>query len=99
MIIELSGRIDSLNASEVEKEITDRIGSADEAVTFDVKNLTYISSAGLRVLMKVRKLTGRSIEILDVSRDVYDIFETTGFMQHIICLRRMTRTTPVRFWG
>ena len=80
MVIELNGRIDTNNASAVEKEIMDALNTnAEKEPIFDAENLTYISSAGLRVLMKVRKTINKSVEVINVSRDVYDIFETTGF--------------------
>lgn len=76
----LEGRIDSSNASSVEKEIMDTISVNDELdVTFDAGELKYISSAGLRILLKVRKKKGKSIEITNVSDEVLDIFNTTGF--------------------
>lgn len=76
----LSGRIDTSNVAEVEKEITD-ILSTNEKLTpaFDAGELAYISSAGLRILMKVAKTAGKKIKIYDVSKEVYDILETTGF--------------------
>ena len=80
IIIHLTGRIDSGNAHGVENEITEVIdGRENSRVRIDAKELDYISSAGLRVLMKVRKRLGYSIEIRNVSKDVYDIFDTTGF--------------------
>ena len=82
MIIELTGRIDSSNAADVEKVITERLDKlGEEEVSFDAGELSYISSAGLRILMKVRKRFNDRLEITNVSRDVYDIFETTGFTE------------------
>lgn len=92
MIINLTGRIDSSNASEAEKEIMDRIGSEEgSGIVFDAAGLSYISSAGLRVLMKVRKLKDQPLKIINVSRDVYDIFETTGFTE-LFDVRKEYRT-------
>ena len=48
-------------------------------VIFDAEKLDYISSAGLRVMLKAHKTTKGSLSVINVSRDVYDIFETTGF--------------------
>lgn len=80
IIISLAGRIDNSNAFDVEKEISN-ILSENEKLTpaFDAAELAYISSAGLRILMKVAKSAGKKIKIYDVSKEVYDIFETTGF--------------------
>mgnify|MGYP002626126613 CR=1 FL=1 len=81
-VICLEGRIDSNNAPDVEKEITGILHNLkNNRVSFDVEELSYISSAGLRVLMKIRKQLGYPIEIRNASRDLYDIFETTGFTE------------------
>ena len=48
---------------------------------FDAKDLEYISSSGLRVLMQVCKKVNSAPEIINVSNDVYDIFDVTGFTQ------------------
>ena len=73
-------RIDTTNAPDVEKEIMDAI-AAHPGLTpaFDMTELQYISSAGLRVLMKVRKLANEELDAYNVSSDVYEIMQTTGF--------------------
>ncbi len=80
----LEGRIDTNNAAQTEKEIFDAVnGRGDDVqnIVIDAEALEYISSAGLRVLMKLRKSIGRPLPVINVSRDVYDIFETTGFTE------------------
>jgi uncharacterized protein (TIGR02172 family) len=78
--IRLEGRIDSNNAPDVEQEIMNALDSnAGKEPVFDAENLEYISNAGLRVLMKIRKKLNKPVDVINVSRDVYDIFETTGF--------------------
>lgn len=78
--IKLEGRIDTNNAPDVEQEIMSALDANDgKEPIFDAENLEYISSAGLRVLMKIRKKFNKPVDIINVSRDVYDIFETTGF--------------------
>ncbi len=79
-VIRLSGRIDTSNAAEWEKTITEQLSGETEN-SFDAEELEYISSAGLRVLMKVRKKAGSVIKIFNVSSDVYDIFDMTGFTE------------------
>ncbi len=76
----LEGRIDTNNASQIDEEIQ-RILSENEGTNpvFDASELVYISSAGLRVLMKVKKSVGAEIAVTEVSPEVYDIFDTTGF--------------------
>lgn len=81
IIISLEGRIDSNNAAQTEKEIFDVLGTnGNKEIIFEAGKLSYISSAGLRVLLKVQKSKGRPITISNVSRDIYEIFETTGFV-------------------
>ncbi len=89
-VINLEGRIDTNNAAEVEKMITSSIEShPGEEVAFDASKLEYISSAGLRVLMKVRKETGKPVAITEVSPEVYEIFETTGFTDLLDVSKRL----------
>ncbi len=91
----LEGRIDSGNATQVEKEI---IGLMDEnpgkEIAFDAEKLDYISSAGLRVLLKVQKAKAKPVMISNVSGEVYDIFETTGFTQ-LLNVRKKYRQISV----
>ena len=79
-IIKLSGRIDSNNAPDWEKKISEQADNNNDIV-FDASELEYISSAGLRVLMKVKKKCGGEIRICHVSPEVYDIFDMTGFTE------------------
>ena len=77
----LEGRIDTGNASEIEKELMDaREGAPEAEVCLDIDKLEYISSAGLRVLMKLRKASGKPVQVINASSEVYEIFETTGFV-------------------
>ncbi|MBQ5952227.1 MAG: anti-sigma factor antagonist [Lachnospiraceae bacterium] len=79
--IALEGRIDSNNAPAVEKELMDALeGRRGAPVTLDAEKLTYISSAGLRVILHVKKLHP-DLVITDVSPEVYEIFDMTGFTE------------------
>ena len=76
----LEGRIDTNNAPQIEQEIEGILSENEGAKpAFDAGGLEYISSAGLRVLMKFRKQIGEPLEVTNVSSEVYSIFETTGF--------------------
>ena len=91
----LDGRIDTNNAVQTEKEVFDAIGNSGcEEIILDAEKLEYISSAGLRVLLKVRKTKDKPIPIINVSRDVYDIFETTGFTE-LLDVRKALRKVSV----
>ena len=69
----INGKIDSTNAPEFEKEIM-----AALPTELDAAQLEYISSAGLRVLLKLTKAVGE-VTVSNVSTDVYEIFDVTGF--------------------
>ena len=80
-VVNLTGRITSANAASVEQEISAAIGDyAGKALTLDLGELEYISSAGLRVLLRLRKRFA-GMEMVNVSSDVYEIFEMTGFTE------------------
>ena len=56
LTIYLEGRIDTSNAAAVEKEMVSAVeGAPDASLVLDAAGLEYISSAGLRILMKLRK--------------------------------------------
>ena len=79
--IKLCGRIDSNNAAQNEKEIFDQIaGAQGNAVILDASELEYISSAGLRVVLRVKKSVPE-MKIVNVSSEVYEILEMTGFTE------------------
>ncbi len=81
MMIELRGRIDSNNAAQTEKEILAQLSGGDaEGVVLDASALEYISSAGLRVILHVKK-TYKDLRVINVSPEVYEIFDMTGFTQ------------------
>ncbi len=82
LLIELGERIDTHNAPEVEKELLQILtGHSGLTLLMDASKLEYISSAGLRILLKIRKQTKVVFSVINVSPEVYDIFDTTGFTQ------------------
>ncbi len=81
MIIELNGRIDSNNAAEVEADLLRQLeGKESEECVLDAEKLVYISSAGLRIILHLKK-SQKDLKIINVSSDVYEILEMTGFTQ------------------
>ena len=90
----LEGRIDSSNVSRLETELRDEKSVFDNVnIAFDASKLQYISSAGLRVLLKIKKETKRPVRILNVSDEVFDIFDVTGFTEIFEVERKMRRIT------
>ena len=80
MQITLSGRIDSQNAAAVEAEIMRKLPPEGAPVVLDAEHLEYISSAGLRVLLRIRK-THPDMRIINVGSEVYEILDMTGFTE------------------
>ena len=79
LYIAIEGRIDASNATQAEDEIfnikNDNLG---KYTVLDAEKLEYISSAGLRVILKLRKEEPK-LAIINVASDVYEVFEMTGF--------------------
>lgn len=81
MNIEVGGRVDSSCAAEFEESLLQKIDERNPAanVILDLAGLTYISSAGLRGLLKAQKKAGAKMSIINVTDEVYEIFKMTGF--------------------
>lgn len=80
LTITLSGRIDSTNAPDVEKEIQAIGIQPEDSIVLDMQHLEYISSAGLRVILRLKK-SNKDTKIINATADVYDIFDMTGFTE------------------
>ena len=79
-VFELEGRLDTVTAPDLEKELKDSIDGITD-LTLDFEKLEYISSAGLRVLLAAQKIMNRqgSMVVTGVSEPIMEIFEVTGF--------------------
>ena len=79
-IIELAGRLDTTTAPALDKTISEDIGETKNLV-LNFKNLEYISSAGLRVLLSAQKKMQKSgsMKVTNVCEEVMEVFEMTGF--------------------
>ena len=81
LTIKCMGRIDSGNAGAVRDEIKQALDEGGfKSVVVDADNLEYISSAGLRSLLFLKK-SFDEMKIINVSSEVYDVFEMTGFSE------------------
>ena len=80
LTIALEGRLDITTAPDLEKEIKDSLDGVTELV-FDLEKLTYISSAGLRVLLLAQKKMNKqgSMKVIHVNEAVMEVFVTMGF--------------------
>ncbi|MBO4909290.1 MAG: STAS domain-containing protein [Lachnospiraceae bacterium] len=79
--IALEGRLDTMTAPSLEEEIKNSIEGITELV-FDLKDLAYVSSAGLRVLLSAQKTMNKqgTMTIRNANEEVLEIFEVTGFI-------------------
>lgn len=79
--IALEGNISSVNAAEVEGAIQKLLDSGIfDPLILDADKLQYISSAGLRVILRLVK-AGRKPRMVNVSSEVYEVLEVTGFSE------------------
>lgn len=78
---EIEGRIDSTTAPELNNVVQESIEGVKELV-FDFKQVEYISSAGLRVLLSAQKKMNEqgTMVITNVSENIMSVFEVTGFV-------------------
>ena len=95
LVYSLRGRIDSTNAAETGAKIRAEMAK-DPGCTLvlDASELTYISSAGLRILLELRKTTQEGIVLREVSPEIYDVLNVTGLTQ-ILDIRRKMRELSV----
>jgi|GEM_PF-165013 len=77
--IGIGGHIDSGNVQRFEEQLAPLLPDEIGDLRLDAGELSYISSAGLRVLMKLRKQAGGVISIVNTQPAVYNILEMTGF--------------------
>ncbi len=80
LVLAVSGRLDTMTAPELESVIKDNMDGVEELI-LDFKDLEYISSAGLRVVLGARKAMGDkgSFAVRNLCSDVREIFDITGF--------------------
>ena len=79
LTIFLEGELNSSNAEGVEKEIDEILKNQKfESLVLDFEGIHYISSAGLRIVLKLKQKY-KEVSIINASLEVYDIFQMTGF--------------------
>ncbi|MBP5312214.1 MAG: STAS domain-containing protein [Clostridia bacterium] len=80
LTVAVNGRIDTTTAPELETVLGESLGGVEKLV-LDFKELDYISSAGLRVLLSTQKKMNKQGEMIvkNVSESVNEVFEITGF--------------------
>ena len=82
LVILAEGRVDSANAQEFQMSLADEIDESDRAVILDFGKITYISSAGLRVILLTAKTLRRqnaTLTVCSLSDPIREVFEISGF--------------------
>lgn len=83
MTVTLDGRLDTTTAPELEKCIGENYDGTG-AIVIDCEKLSYISSAGLRVLLGAQKKTKGAMKLIKVCELVMEVFEMTGFADILV---------------
>ncbi|MCK9322042.1 MAG: STAS domain-containing protein [Bacteroidales bacterium] len=86
LILKLSGRLDALTASTFETSVKELLSGHSNCPVFDVENLEYISSAGLRVfllLINEYESVNKKIGIISPNEMVTEVFEISGIKDYV----------------
>ena len=81
--VALDGRLDTTTAPELESFISDHYEETG-SIVINCENLSYISSAGLRVLLATQKKTKGAMKLINVCELVMEVFEMTGFADILV---------------
>ena len=95
LVVQPIGSIRSDNAAQLDQEIRAAVAQHPSLrLVIDARGISYISSSGLRVLLALRKELPKELVIRNVTPEVYDIFEVTGF-NTLMDIRRKMREISV----
>ena len=86
VIITLKGRLDTMTAPQLDDEAKNINFDEVETVTLNLKDLEYISSSGLRVILalyKSLKSKGGNLKIVNVSNTIMELFSMTGMADYL----------------
>lgn len=80
LVLALEGRLDTSTAPGLEEELNANLDGVND-LTIDMKELAYLSSAGLRVILAAQKKMNRQggMKIRHVNETIMEVFEVTGF--------------------
>ena len=81
LTLKIEGRLDTTTAPTLEKTINEKLVDVTELI-LDMNQLTYVSSAGLRILLSTQKKMSKigNMKLIGVCEDVMEVFEMTGFV-------------------
>jgi anti-sigma B factor antagonist len=79
----LNGRLDTSVSAEVSAAIQPLLDHAEKTLVLDCKDLSYISSSGLRIFLTIRKAAGAKggkVIVKDINNEIRQVFMMTGFL-------------------
>lgn len=83
-VLNVSGRLDASTSSSFDEKLTSIIDSGEKNLLINFKELEYISSMGLRVLLqaaKKLKTNQGSISLCEMKENILEVFDIAGFTQ------------------
>lgn len=85
LIISLNGRLDAVTSIEFDKSLQSELDDV-ELLTINLAKLSYIASAGLRILLKIKKRMEEqgNLKIINVSPEVREVMDMTGFSDFLL---------------
>ncbi len=81
LYVKLSGKLDTMRAMSLDEQLNAKTNGIKN-MTFDLDGLTYIASAGLRILYWAQEYTDETagkLEVINISPEVAEVFDMTGF--------------------
>lgn len=81
-LLRFSGKLDTLASPEAQTAVTNAVETAEQGVVIDMTNVSFVSSAGLRVMLigaKTSKAAGKVFRLAGLNAAVSDVFRMTGF--------------------
>ncbi len=85
LVFSVSGRLDATTSGQLEKVVVERLQAGENRLLFDLSNLQYISSAGLRVLAMALKQVSAAegrMELCGLREPVKMVFDISGFSNY-----------------
>ena len=82
-VVTLEGEMDTAAANEAEEVLKELYKNEGKEVVFECKDLEYIASSGLRILINILKVTmakGSRVVLRNVNDDIKKVFKLTGFL-------------------
>ena len=82
LVVEIAGRLDAVSYPILEKEVEELFASDEKNVVMDLKEVDYVSSSGLRILLmglKKFKGAGRKFVLCSLTQNVKEVFSMAGF--------------------